>query len=85
MRTGTGLEHIAHVAEDFGLPTYGLYDANGRFRSWSIDEIRAQLQLGRPVMPLVRLYLLPGYEESGTRWGHYILLDRPDRGRVFLQ
>ena len=33
-----------------------------------------QLRLGRPVMPLVRLYLLPGYEGSGTRWGHYILL-----------
>jgi hypothetical protein len=25
-------------------------------------------------MSLVRLYLLPGYEGSGTRWGHYILL-----------
>ena len=74
MRTGTALEHVAHVAEDFGLPTYGLYETNGRFLSWSIDEIRAQLHLGRPVMPLVRLYLLPGYEGSGTRWGHYILL-----------
>ena len=74
MRTGTALEHVAHVAEDLGLPTYGLYDTNGHFRSWSIDEMRAQLHLGRPVMPLVRLYLLPGYEGSGTRWGHYILL-----------
>ena len=74
MRTGTALEHIAHVAADFGLTTYGLYDDSGRFRSWSIDQIRSQLRLGRPVMPLVRLYLLPGYEGSATRWGHYILL-----------
>jgi hypothetical protein len=74
MRTGTALEHLARVAEDFELPTHGLYDSSGRFRSWSINEMRAQLQVGRPVMSLVRLYLLPGYEGSGTRWGHYILL-----------
>lgn len=83
MRTGTALEHLAHVAEDFGLPTYGLYDTTGRFRSWSIEEIRAQLHLGRPVMPLVRLYLLPGYEESGTRWGHCILLTGPTEDEFF--
>jgi len=54
MRTGTALEHIAHVAEDLGLTTYGLYDVGGRFRSWSTEEIRIQVRLGRPVMPLVR-------------------------------
>jgi len=83
MRTGTALEHVVHVAEDFGLPTYGLYDSNGRFRSWSIDDIRAQLHLGRPVMALVRLYLLPGYEGIGTRWGHYILLTGPTEDGFF--
>jgi len=74
MRTGTALEHIARVAEDFGVPTVGLYDPDGRFHGWSLEEIRSQLRLGRPVMPLVRLYLLPGYEGTGPRWGHYILL-----------
>ena len=74
MRTGTALEHIAHVAEDFGVPTFGLYEAEGRFHAWTVDEIRAQLRAGRPVMPLVRLYLLPGYEGMAPRWGHYILL-----------
>jgi len=26
------------------------------------------------VIPLVRFGLLPGHEDSGVRWGHYILL-----------
>lgn len=74
MRTGTALQHIAKVADDFGIQSYGLYADNGEFNSWSLDDIRGQLRLGRPVMPLVRLYLLPGHETVGTRWGHYILL-----------
>jgi hypothetical protein len=74
MRTGTALEHVARVAEDFGLPTMGLYDEDGTFHDWTPGEIRAQLRLGRPVMPLVRLYLVPGHEGVGPRWGHYILL-----------
>ena len=73
-RTGTALEHIAHVAEDFEIKTVGLYREDGRFQNWSVEEIRSQLRLGRPVMPLVRLYLLPGREGVGVRWGHYILL-----------
>lgn len=74
MRTGTALQHIARVAEDFGVPTTGLYSAAGEYNHWSIDDIRGQLRQGRPVMPLIRLYLLPGYEAVGTRWGHYVVL-----------
>jgi hypothetical protein len=74
MRTGTALDHIAHVAEDFGVRTYGLYGSNGQWRSWSPEDIREQLKMGRPVMPLVRLYLLPTYENSLPRWGHYVLI-----------
>jgi hypothetical protein len=74
MRTGTALDHIAHVAEDFGVRTYGLYGGNGQWRSWGVDDIREQLKMGRPVVPLVRLYLLPTYENSLPRWGHYVLI-----------
>jgi hypothetical protein len=74
MRTGTGLDHIAHVGEDLGIATHGLYGPDGSFRRWEIADIVAELRQGRPVMPLVRLYLVPGYEGMGPRWGHYILL-----------
>lgn len=73
-RTGTALEHVAHVAEDFGVRTFGLYGSDGAFRYWQISDIVSELREGHPVMPLIRLYLLPGYEGMSTRWGHYILL-----------
>ena len=74
MRTGTGLEHVAHVAEDLGVRTHGLYNPDGSYRTWQVSEIVDELRVGRPVMPLVRLYLVPGYEGLAPRWGHYILL-----------
>jgi hypothetical protein len=74
MRTGTGLDHVAHVAEDLGLRAHGLYNGDGSFRHWSGEDVVAELRQGHPVMPLVRLYLVPGYEGMATRWGHYILL-----------
>jgi hypothetical protein len=75
VRVGTALQHVAHVAEDFGLATYGLYDDDGdTFHQWSVDQMSAQVSSGRLVIPLVRFGLLPGHEASGVRFGHYILL-----------
>ena len=74
MRTGTGLEHVAHVAEDLDIGTHGLYNSDGSYRTWQVADMVSELRLGRPVMPLVRLYLVPGYEALASRWGHYILL-----------
>jgi hypothetical protein len=74
VRVGTALQHIAHVAQDFGLATDGLYEDVDTFHQWSVDEISAQVAAGRLVIPLVRYGLLPGHEDSGVRWGHYVLL-----------
>jgi hypothetical protein len=82
-RTGTALQHIVQVAHDLGLPTTGLYQQSGQFNAWGMDDIRGQLRLGRPVMALVRLYLLPGHEAAGARWGHYILLTGLTEGGFF--
>jgi peptidase C39-like protein len=76
VRVGTALQHIAHVAEDFGLSASGLYDdaSTETFHQWNIDEIADQVGSGRLLIPLVRFGLLPGHEDTGVRWGHYILL-----------
>ncbi len=73
-RGGTALQHVAHVAEDFGLQAYGLYDGPDEFHQWTVDEIADQVALGRWVIPLVRYGSLPGHETSGVRYGHYILI-----------
>jgi hypothetical protein len=74
VRVGTALQHIAHVAADYGVPSYGLYDAEDTFHEWSVDELAIQVNAGRLAIPLVRFGLLPGHEDTGVRWGHYILL-----------
>lgn len=74
VRVGTALQHMAHVAEDFGLSAFGLYDDGDTFHQWSVEQVSAQVSAGRLVIPLVRFGLLPGHESSGVRWGHYILL-----------
>lgn len=76
-RGGTALQYMAQVAEDFSVPVHGLYDADAdgqTFHRWSIDDVAAQLQQGRWVIPLVRYNLLPGHETTGVRTGHYIVL-----------
>jgi hypothetical protein len=75
VRVGTALQHIAHVAEDFGLTTGGLYAGDAEtFHQWTSGEAATEVTAGRLVIPLVRFGLLPGHEDSGVRWGHYILL-----------
>jgi hypothetical protein len=71
--TGTALEHLARVSEDFGVPTRGLYDGR-RFRSWSIAELREEVRQGHAVMILVKYHILPGHQGSGVGYDHYIVL-----------
>jgi hypothetical protein len=72
-RGGTALEHMAQVAEDFGIGTAGLYEGD-QFHQWSVVEVRAQVERGRPVIALVKYRLLPGRESSPVRYDHYVVL-----------
>jgi Peptidase_C39 like family len=87
VRVGTALQHMAHVAEDFGLHAYGLYDdaADDTFHRWTVDELTEQVRGGRLAVPLVRFGLLPGHEDTGIRWGHYILLYAVDQDGFLYQ
>ncbi len=72
-RGGTALQHMARVAEDFGIRTHGLYDGD-RFHRWTIAEVREQVAQGHPVIALVKYRLLPEREYSPVRYDHYIVL-----------
>lgn len=74
IRVGTALQYVAHVAEDLGLHGHDLWDADGEFHAWSVDDVAAHVAAGQLVIPLVRFGLLPGHESTGVRWGHYILI-----------
>jgi hypothetical protein len=62
--TGVYMEALAEVAGQYGLRVVGLRDRNGPLRSWSVEEVRAQVQLGRPVILQVAYQGLPGRERA---------------------
>jgi len=88
-RTGTALQHMAHVAADFGLEPRGLYQrpdgtyAKDGFARWTVDDVRSEVLAGRPVIPLVKFRLLPGHEDSPFRADHYVVIHGVD-GDQFL-
>ena len=88
-RTGTALQHMAHVAADYGLEPIGLYQrpdglyGKDGFARWTVDDVRGEVLAGHPVIPLVKFRLLPGHEDSTFRADHYVVIYGVD-GDSFL-
>jgi peptidase C39-like protein len=72
-RGGTALQHLAQVAEDFGVRTVGLYDQD-TFHQWTTAELRDEVAAGHPMIVLVKYRLLPGREYATIRYDHYVVL-----------
>ena len=71
---GTLITALAQVVEQNGLEAIGLRDAAGAIRRWGLDDLRAQIQQGRPVIVQVRYRLLPGRGGAYYFGDHYILV-----------
>lgn len=70
---GSTWEAMAYAAQKRGFYTLGLYDDEGLYYVWTIDDLMYQVRKGRPVLLLVRYQYLPGHE--GEKWwgDHYIV------------
>ena len=71
---GTLITALAQVVEQNGLEAIGLRDGSGAIRRWSLDDLRAQIQQGRPVIVQVRYRSLPGRGGAYYFGDHYILV-----------
>jgi hypothetical protein len=72
---GSYIWALAGVAQNHGLRTNGLYDADGSsLHRWSLDEVRASVRASQPVIAQVRYRQLPGREGSGYWGDHYIII-----------
>lgn len=69
---GSTWEAIAYAARKRGFQVLGLYNADGSYRRWTIDELVEQTKAGRPVMLLTRYWSLPGHGDSAWWGDHYI-------------
>jgi LysM repeat protein len=70
---GTLITALAQVAQQHGLSVAGLYDGGGVHR-WSLDELRAQVAQGHPVVVQVRYRSLPGRGGAYYYGDHYIVV-----------
>src|ERR1700730_11770340 len=57
---GTLITALAQVVQQNGLQTMDLRDESGGLRHWGLDEIRAHIRAGHPVVVQVRYRSLPG-------------------------
>jgi hypothetical protein len=72
---GSFIWALADVAREHGLQARGLYESDGTsLHRWSIEELRAAVNLGQPVIAQVYYRALPGREDSGYYGDHYIIL-----------
>ena len=61
-----GLEHR-------GFAVDGPYNARGGYQYWTLDDLVAETQQGRPVILLVHYRSLPGHEDDEWFGDHYIV------------
>ncbi|MCC6176910.1 MAG: C39 family peptidase [Chloroflexi bacterium] len=80
--SGTTLESLRDAAEAYGLQGLDLFE-NGRYKRWTLDDVRAQLRAGHPVIPQLRYRLMPGREWVWVTYDHYVVITGMD-GDTFI-
>jgi hypothetical protein len=80
--TGFNLGPLENVAETYGLAGEGLFEG-GRYRRWTLDDVRHHLRAGHPVIPQLKYRLIPGREGARTNTDHYLVITGMD-GEDFL-
>ncbi len=71
---GTLITALAQVVQANGLSAMDLRDEAGALRRWTLDDIRAHIQQGHPVIVQVRYRSLPGRGGVYYFGDHYILV-----------
>jgi LysM repeat protein len=72
--TGTLITALAQVADEHGLSAEDLRDDDGSIHRWSLDDVRAHIRQGQPVIVQVRYRSLPGRGGAYYFGDHYILV-----------
>jgi hypothetical protein len=70
---GTTLESLRDAAENYGLQGLDLNE-NGHYKRWTLNDVRAHLRAGHPVIPELRYRLMPGREWLWISTDHYVVI-----------
>lgn len=74
---GVYIQYLAGVVEQHGLKVVKLRDPDASekdFHRWALDEIRAEVRSGRPVLPQVFYRRLPGRAASAYWGDHFVVV-----------
>ena len=71
--SGTTLESLRDVIESNGLQGLDLKEER-RYKRWTLDDVRAHLRAGHPVIPQLRYRLMPGREWVWVTYDHYVVI-----------
>jgi hypothetical protein len=70
---GTTLESLQSVVQAYGLQGLDLHE-NGRYKRWTLDDLRTHLRAGHPVIPELRYRMMPGREWLWIGTDHYVVI-----------
>lgn len=72
--SGVAIQYLQQGVEMLGLPGYGLYLEKDSFRRWTLEDLHAHIRSGRPVIPQLRFWRMPGRGDSDYGEDHYVVL-----------
>ncbi len=72
--TGTRVQDLAKVVQEHGLSVTGPYTTGGQFRQWTADDVKTELEAGRPVVAQMYYPLLPNHSNRPVYVDHYIVI-----------
>lgn len=70
---GSFMEALVQVAGANGVQVVGFMEA-GKLKRWSVDDVRAQVQAGRPVIAQVAFQALPGRSKAAYDGDHFVVI-----------
>lgn len=70
---GTWIYDIKKIVDGTGLQAVDLYSGQG-YRRWTLDDLRAHVRAGHPVIVQVYFRDLPGHEDSDYYGDHYVVV-----------
>jgi len=70
---GVAIEYLPRMLERYGLKGLDLY-AGRAFRRWTLEDVRAHLASGHPVIPELRYRLMPGRGKFAGADDHYVVI-----------
>src|SRR5512138_1687516 len=70
--TGTKIEHLAQIAREHGFSATDPLEGKS-YRRWTLDQAKAEIRAGHPVLAQVYFPLLPNQKRNPVVTDHFVV------------